>query len=158
MRQHRPLTSESKAREYAFNLIAYRPRSRHEIRDRLLGRGCAAPLAENLVDELTTRGYLDDRQYACQFVSERLIFRPAGRRYFLFHLEKRGVDRELAEDVLGELLPAERELEAAINAVSGLALDDDKSRLRAYRRLLGRGFAPDLSWRVIQQRDQGEEG
>lgn len=143
------------ASEAAWRLLAVRPRSERELRERLLRRGLSDPAVSAVIGELRARGLVDDRRFADAWVRDRLALRPAGRLRLRYELTTRGVGRDVVEAVLAQALPAGDELTLARQVAS--------ARLRRYRGLpaevasrrlagvlLRRGFAPSVVARVLR--------
>ena len=138
------------AREAALNLLSYRARSRDELRSRLQRKGFEPALVDACLDDLTARGFLDDRGFAGAFVRDRLRSRPRGRQLLRMELRAKGVDDAIAADVLDEEVPDENVHAAAAaekwqrrGARSQKALSDDDARAKLYQHLRRRGFGPD---------------
>lgn len=92
------------ARDAALNLLSYRARSVAEMEGRLGKKGFDDPVVADVVAWLLDLGYLNDRDFARQFLDERLRRRPRGPFALIQEMQKRGVDRTLAEEVLAELM------------------------------------------------------
>ena len=88
-----------------------RDHSCEELRRKLLARGLGPEGLDSLLEDLVRLGYLDDYRFAVQFVRERTS-RGRGRLRVARELEQRGVDAELARQVLEEVLP-DQECETA---------------------------------------------
>lgn len=125
-------------RERAFRLLAQRDHSRLELA-RKLGLEPESPL----LAELAEAGYLDDRRFAESFVRWRRE-RGLGRDRILQELFLRGIDRGLAQELVGEddfqraVELAERRLQRA------------RSRDQVLRFLLQRGFQLSLARRALE--------
>ncbi len=75
----------AKARERVFaraaKLLAAKPRSVAELRERLLeGRGATKTNVDQVIERLREYGYLDDAKFAQSYASNRVQQRPIGRR------------------------------------------------------------------------------
>jgi len=103
------------AQQRAVNLIAYRPRSVREVRQRLKKAGVEEETIERVVEQLRNAGMLDDESFSKAWVESRLRAAPRGRRMIAWELRLKGV--------------AEQEIEAALENV-----DDDATALEAARR------------------------
>ncbi len=134
----------------ANRLLAVRARSRLELRRQLLRKGEPAPLVDLVLDRLERAGYLDDADFARQFVRSRSLMRGMSRRRVQQELAKRGVPRDLAEPAIAEVFAEEGVDEYA--AVERLArkklpslgkLDPAARRRRLYAFLSRRGFESD---------------
>lgn len=143
------------ARKIALDLLSIRPRSVHELRQKLAAKG----VPESVVDELTGRflevGLLDDAQFAESLVVSRSQYSHRGRRRIREELRRKGIDGDTLAQAL-EAVDDEDEWAAA------RAVADKKMRsLRgvdpavARRRLAGvlarRGFAPHVVMEVTRE-------
>lgn len=101
-----------KAQQRAINLIAYRPRSVREVRQRLKRAEVDAETIESVVERLKSAGLLDDEAFSKAWVESRLRANPRGRRMIEWELRQKGV--------------SDQEIEAALDGV-----DDEASALQA---------------------------
>jgi regulatory protein len=153
-RLHALLESEelASARNAAMRLLARRPRTVREIRDRLRDKEFGDALIGTVLAGLTAARLVDDEQFARSVVADALTLRPAGkfalRRKLLLH----GVAADIADRVLTEAFASVDEVGQALAVarrhLQRTAPTDDPARLRSrVAAALGRrGF----SWDVIQ--------
>jgi regulatory protein len=93
--------------ERAVKLLAAKPRSVSELRERLLqGRGTSKSAVDEVVERLREYGYLDDEKFAFSYAALKIKQRPVGRRRLEQDLKFKKVDKQVAEDAL-ELVYAE---------------------------------------------------
>ncbi|MGH9903394.1 MAG: regulatory protein RecX, partial [Pyrinomonadaceae bacterium] len=100
----RPLDPE-KARERtlqrAVKLLAAKPRSVAELRERLLEKEWATEEAvEAALAKLREYGYLDDERFAVGFASSRVRQKPVGRQRLARDLQMKKVPRGTADEAL----------------------------------------------------------
>jgi regulatory protein len=146
------------ATDAALRLLAQRPRSAYEIRDRLQRRGFASEAIDAVVGKLEEWRYLDDAEFARLWVDNRERHRPRGRRLLEVELRQKGVDREIVQETLDA---------ASIDEVAA-AFELGRAKLRGYagldprvarRRLAGflarRGF-DGATVRTVTDRLLGE--
>ena len=134
--------------EAVVRLLAFRPHSRLELRRKLRMKGCEAGPVEAALDRAAELGYLDDAAYARSVV--RLRSGSRGRAAIGAELAARGVSRELAGEVLGELDP-EAQLAAAVRLLERMPVATAKPAL-LLARLQRRGFSTEVArsaWRVV---------
>lgn len=139
--------------ERALRLLAVRPRSRRELRDRLLAAGFSSDEVEEELERLEAVGLVDDERYARAVVEQQLVRRGAGSRAVLAALTAKGVDRGTAEAALAEVTAAERvpdeEERARTLALARAERLRDLPPERAYERLVGfllrRGHSPETA-------------
>ena len=108
------------AREKAVELLARRAHSVQELRLKLLRRRYTASEADEALAWLRQRGYLDDGSFARQWTEQRMERHPEGRLALVAGLRRKGVSREVAEAVTGDLCTPETEREAAEAALAKL--------------------------------------
>lgn len=85
----------------AVKLLAARPRSIAELRERLLRhRGTDTRIVDQVVSRLREYGYLDDERFAFSYASLKVKQKPVGRRRLAHDLRFKKVDRQVADDVL----------------------------------------------------------
>src|SRR5258708_11196880 len=93
---------DEKQEETLFNravkLLAAKPRSLAEMRDRLLKPiGIDPGIVETVLKRLVEYGYLNDERFAFGYASYRLRHKPIGSRRLQLDLSLKKVDRETAE-------------------------------------------------------------
>ena len=91
-------------KEKALYLMEYRSRTRKEISDRLvpLYGEYAADLAIERLEEL---GLIDDEKYAREYAEQLLFRKKFSEERAAFELLKKGIDRQLAQELISELAP-----------------------------------------------------
>ena len=93
----------TRAKQQAYRLLAYRSQTANELRDRLQRRGYAAAIIDEVLRQLASDGYIDDRKVALDWARYRLQAKPLGRRRLAWELHRRGVPSESLEEVLREV-------------------------------------------------------
>jgi len=135
-----------KALDYC--LIRYR--SQREINDYLKRKVYASRLKSNQYDDnmasrvlerLIAKGYVDDQRFARYWVENRFQKKGVSRRRLSLELAKKGVSRELIDEVLSETVRSDKdEIIKVINKKRNRYKDNDK--LKAY--LIRQGFDYDI--------------
>jgi len=103
--------------ERAVKLLAAKPRSVAELRERLLqGKGVRAneSIVETVIARLREYGYLDDERFAFSYASSKVKQRPIGRRRLQRDLKLKQVENSVADEAL-ELVYAETPEEQLID-------------------------------------------
>lgn len=150
------------ALEKAMDFLAVRPLTEAELRTKLSagGRFSSEEIAEALL-QCRSRGYLNDELLASD-AAQYLNSGGRGRGMIRKKLRQRGIPEEMLTQALEEISP-EAEMEAARAAADGkmrlLVREKDarKKREKLFRFLISRGFAPDLSGRVVSEKMSVEE-
>ena len=114
-----------KATTAALNLLARRPRSVREVRDRLRQKGYEADTIDAAVAKLEGWRYVDDTEFARYWVENREAHKPRGKRLLEQELRFKGVDRELVRETIAA---------AEIDEVSA-AIELGRTKLRTYASL-----------------------
>lgn len=119
MRQRRPKTKaindkasasrlspeDLRARTFqrAAKLLAAKPRSIAELRERLAERCSSESVIETVIARLREYGYLDDERYALTYASSKVRQQPIGRRRLEMSLARKKVDRAVAQGALDQV-------------------------------------------------------
>ena len=144
-------TETERARGAALRLLALRPRTVSEIRERL-GRRFDNNTVEKVVSHLLNDGLLDDADYAQQWRQSRERRKPRGPRMIAKELKARGV----ADDLIKDALEGYDSLEAARRAAFRYAIRQSAADRTTFDRRVGafldrRGFETDVIRRVLQE-------
>jgi regulatory protein len=145
-----------RAKNAAYRLLTYRPRSRAELIQKLRDREFDDTVIEVVVSDLARLGYVNDRQFAEQWASSRVRLRAFGRRRIELELKRKGVDREIIGEALAAVFGAEPEFGTAMNAaekkLSTLRSADRETRRRRLAGFLERkGYSFEIIRRVINE-------
>ncbi|MEJ7615498.1 MAG: regulatory protein RecX [Pyrinomonadaceae bacterium] len=102
----------------AVKLLAAKPRSVEELRERLLEKEwTTAEIVDEVIGKLKQHGYLNDERFAFGYASYRVRQKPLGRQRLARDLQMKKVDAELARDALDVLYqetPEEELIERAL--------------------------------------------
>lgn len=138
----------------AIELLARRPHFRRELASKLLTRGFDHDEVESVLDRVDDRGLLDDRQNAEILATGSLKRKGFGPRRMRATLESKGVDRELALTVVGEIFPnRESEVEAARIAVQRWRFSRREERAKVGRHLERKGYSTGVVLQVLDELD-----
>lgn len=106
-------------------------------------------VADSVLDELESRGWLDQERATRAFVAEKLRRGPVGRRRLEADLGERGVDSGLAARVLDESMPDDERSEARRAAER----KPRASPAALARHLERRGFSAGVIWPIVRERE-----
>ena len=150
----RIITGRERARERTMNravkLLAAKPRSVGELRERLLEKNWTDPaIVDAVIEKLSDYKYLDDEQYAADLAVSKLRQQPQGPRRLKQALSQKKLDKEIVDQALStafEKIPEAELIDQAIEKRIRLkgrpeTRDDTK---KFYDHLLRRGFSYDL--------------
>jgi regulatory protein len=153
--QRRDLEAEDGRRgavQAALRLLAMNPRSERELSLGLRKRGFRHDAVEAGVTRMKELGYVDDAAFARSWVEARQSAAPRSRRFVLFELGRKGVEREAAVAAVEGLSDEAAAYEAAqrrLRALRGLDHATFQRRLGAF--LAGRGFGYGVARAVIER-------
>lgn len=133
------LTSQEalQARERALRLLAYRERSPHELKTRLVNDGYPIEIAAQIVDRFTELELVDESRFASLWAAGRAAA-GVGTRRIRRELSDRGVGDSTIEAAVTPI--EEGELQRAMSQLQGRVATSRKDRDRLLRRLVTRGF------------------
>jgi regulatory protein len=159
-----------KARERTFQravkLLAAKPRSVAELRERLLEKEWTNELiVEAVLAKLVEYGYLNDERFAFGYASYKVRQKPVGRQRLQRDLKLKKVDRETADEALKlvfEETPEEELIDRAIEKRTRLrGLPRTRSETKSLiDHLMRQGFSYELianKVRAISAADIGED-
>ncbi len=135
------LDEVARAIDYAARLLARRPYSCAEIRQRLGARRFSASAVDQALTRLTELGYVDDHAFARYWIESRERSSPRGPQALRYELRQKGIADEVIESALAETNPLDSAVRAAQSAVRrwrGLSRAAFRQKLGAF--LSRRGF------------------
>ena len=101
-------------KDAAFRLIAYRPRSHAELARRLKEKEFDSEQVERVVDELESKGYINDSDFALAYSRDQVKLRHVGPIVLKRKLIEFGINRNTIESTLSKVFsqfPIESTLE-----------------------------------------------
>lgn len=149
------------ALQCAYGLVARYPHSRRHLELKLRKREYSPGTVRRTLSRLEREGLIDDAVFAEDWARLRLARRPEGRMSLVSGLQKRGVDRELAEETVFGLVTDEIEYEHAckfVEKLKGTHVTDDSATYRANQqrklrtKLISRGFSIPTINRIFRER------
>ena len=134
-------SSKALGRDKALEMLSRRPYSRRELKDKLLRKGFDEPSAEDCVQWLAERGFLDDGEYAGA-VARHYAAKGYGAGRVKSELLRRGVGREHWDESLAEMGQSAEKIDAYL--ARRLKDPSDRDELRKVSAaLFRRGFGWD---------------
>ena len=141
----------------AIQYVVSRPRTAHEVRQKLARSGVDEAVLASVLAQLQERSLLDDAAYTTAYVNSRLHNRGYGPQRLSRELQQRGIGRALIDDAVQHNLETDDVLAAARAQATKrwirLARDDDpaKRRQKLYDFLRRRGFASAIVQQVLTE-------
>ena len=145
-----PAEQRRRTFERAVKLLAAKPRSVAELRERLLrGKNTDEEIVESVISRLREYGYLNDERFAFSYASLKVKQKPVGRRRLERDLKLKKIDNSVANEAL-ELVYADTSEEQLIDQAIAKRLrirGRPKNRAEAkslFDHLLRQGFGFEL--------------
>ena len=146
---------ESVARAILLDQLTGRARSRSELARKLRSKGVPDDVAARLLDRFEEVGLVDDEAFARAWVESRQAGKGLARRALAQELRRKGVDNEVAREVLDEVDPGD-EIEGARTLVRrklrSVARFDHPVQVRRLSGMLARkGYPAGVAFRVVRE-------
>lgn len=148
---HTRSSSEQTPLHYAYSLLARGDYSVARLHEKLRLKGFTSQAVIATVDTLRERGHLDDTRLA-RGLAERFQKQGFGRYGVWAKLQQRGLTDDVITTALSEWAePTEIKLAERLiqRRFPSAALDEPKTRARAYRLLLRRGYSASVAASVL---------
>ena len=146
---------ESVARAILLDQLTGRARSRSDLADKLRSKNVPDHVATRLLDRFEEIGLVDDEAFARSWVESRQAGKGLARRALAQELRRKGVDDEVAREVLDEMDPDD-EVEAARRLVrrklrTVARLDHQVATRRLAGMLARKGYPAGVAFRVVRE-------
>ena len=130
------MENKNKFKRKVLRYLKYRVRTEGEVRNKF--KKIIPPFyLEEFIKEFKQLGLIDDRLF-CKVFTEEKLRKGYGRKAIYFELMKKGVDKNLIEEVVCNI-SKERELKVAWDIVKK-KIKDFQDKRKIYQLLLRRGF------------------
>lgn len=144
--------AENFAREFALRLISIRVRSENELFLRLKNKGFDISVVLPIINNLKEMNLVNDKDFSVRFVNDLLMRKPAGELLLKAELGKKGISKEIIEEVLTSVFQEFDQTELAKNCIEKWSKTHpvtpvNEQRQKLTRFLYQRGF----SWTIIQE-------
>ncbi|WP_353892017.1 regulatory protein RecX [Proteinivorax hydrogeniformans] len=93
----------NKAQNMALRYLSYKPRTKKELQDYLSNKGISSLNIEEVVQKLEGYGYINDDDYAVQFINYHAQSKLNGPQKIRFELFKRGVENDKVDKAFDSL-------------------------------------------------------
>ena len=101
-------------RQRAFRLLGRRLHSTGELRNKLLEKMYDKQLVDSVIEELESKKYLNDQEFAAQFIREKISVKKWSRKKIYSELIKRNIKRQIIEIALGDNISEENDYKNAL--------------------------------------------
>ena len=101
--------TREKVFQKALKYLNYCPRSVHEVKQKMGELGFCESIIDTVVNELITKNYINDREFAENWISSRARSKPRSRKMIRFELLKKRIPEDIIQEAL-EAAPNDDEL------------------------------------------------
>ncbi len=141
-----------RAKKRAVFILQKAIRTEHQLRMKLQESLYTETIVEIAIDYVTKFGYVNDSYYAKQFVSEK--WKKKSKKEIYFALIQKGIDKELANEILLELYEEASEEEAIRTIIRkknfNIADSNSSEKQKIYAQLMRKGFSYEKISKVLQ--------
>ena len=102
-----------KAFQKALHYINYQARSANEVRKKLVDLGFSEQVVENVLNECLEKNYINDRQFAEDWIAARSLSKPRSQKMLAYELRKKQIDDPVISRAL-ESAPTDEEMAHAL--------------------------------------------
>lgn len=140
----------------AGDLLAMRDHSVGELIGKLRRKGFSREVIEPIVSRYRKMGTLDDARFAAAAGQSLINRRPCGRSYLIAYLQKKQIERRLAEQTADMLIPGGDDSTSAVAALRDRwsrisQFELETAQRKAYNYLSRRGFGYAASKAAFDQ-------
>lgn len=136
----------------AINFLSYRARSEQEIKLNLQKHQVPETIIESVLEKLRDASLVDDREFAQQWIENRIRFHPRSKRALSSELYRKGISKQIIEETLLDIDEEVLARSLAQKKVSKLrTLDKSTFQKKMYGFLSRRGFHYGISKEVVSQ-------
>lgn len=133
-------SGEKRAKEKALWLLSTRDHSKRELETKIR-KTSDCQSAKKAVERMEELGLVDDEKFARRYAEELINVKHLSTRGAKYKLTEKGIDKELAEEILDELAPDPREhIEILIERKYKRYLSDEKGRRKTVAALQRMGY------------------
>jgi len=134
-------------RESCFSYLSRRDHSSFELKQKISKKGYRESDIEQVIQNLSNGGYLNDESFASKFVEEKTELNQWGPKKIRAHLFKKGINRSIINKVLSNKTDYLQQEQICVDLVMKrkrhFLREEDafKRKQKIYRYLAGRGFS-----------------
>lgn len=143
-----------KARSVAIRYLKYRPRSREEVRRRLVREHVDEEVIQETLIELEKEGWFDDLRLAKEWAEERMRTRGLSLSAIRRELRRKGIGEEVIEEALSGVVYDEREVVFSLLSKKAKSGRDDGYLVSL---LMRRGYSYEKAKEYVRLWRTGEE-
>ncbi len=142
------------AKSKAVKFLSLKLRTSNELKEKLEIEGYNSETIENVIGELKSMGYINDKIYSQKYIFDRLKLKPKSKKLMKYELINKGISEEDIDEVLkdfeiDEILIAQRLVKKKFGKYN---LKDEAVIKKVYNFLHHRGFNYEIIKQVMGNR------
>jgi regulatory protein len=149
---------KQKIKTSAFRLLGRRLHSERELRQKLRGKKVDFRFIDAVLTELKEKNFINDSEFARQFAEENIKNKLWGPAKLRSGLMKRGIGREIIDEVLETNFDSSNDLHNALvlaekknKSLKGRITDYKKLRSKLFSFLLSKGYDYEISREAVDK-------
>jgi regulatory protein len=147
-------TNYQKLVEYALRLISRKRYTEKELKDKLILKKKDKKTILKTIERLKELNYINDFEYARDFISDRLKFNPKGVKLLKLELKIKGVNEEIIKEALKKANI--NEFKYAFDLIERKKkylkkFNDTKKRQKIIWLLSSRGFSSETIYKILEK-------
>jgi regulatory protein len=127
----------------ALRFISYKPRTMSEVEKKLNEYDFDEDIISDVLKMVVEKGYVNDLQYAKNWVENRSIYKPRSKKLITWELKNKQISEDIISEATGDLVPEDKlaslAAEKYARRLSGYEKEIFVRRLSGY--LIRRGFS-----------------
>ena len=132
-------------------LLSFSPHSESKLRIKLVKKGFSKKSIDEVIENLKECGYINDTDYAKNWLTLRIKNRPESRTYFFYGLLKQGIHRDIADKIIKEFVTHKVEIDCTERVVKKLLRYKDLSENELKKKLHSKGVKLKIINEVLRQ-------
>ena len=133
----------------ALKFLTFRPRSIDEVRKRLK-KDFPSQQVEYVITRLVEKGFINDREFSKLWINYRNRNRPRSKLMIRRELLSKGIDKDLAEELIGNLDDESNAMKAALKVYNKYSQYEATTfRTKLGNHLIRKGFSYSVSAKVV---------
>ena len=147
----------NKIKNQAFRFLSLRNHSSHELKLKLVKKNYPRELIDDAINQLREKDFINDREFAKQFIEEKINKKKSGFYKIKSELNKKGIERELIEELLSSLdseISLDNAFKLAKKKYAQLIqkkIDNKKLNQKIFSFLASKGFETDIILSVLNK-------
>lgn len=151
IKQFEDISDTGKIFDRVLHFLSYRPRSEKEIRDFLIRKKVDDKKADVVLEKLRKINFINDLEFAKWWVENRLKFRPQGKIVLKLELTKKGIAKEVIDNILDQINPGKQQQIADLLAQKKLLrYKNNLDKKQIYQKLAAFLARRGFDWETIK--------